>query len=477
MRGKLLVIGLALAMLLGAQFKDRAEAHTNVSLSIFFDALSPYGNWISVPDYGGYIWHPFEVGPGWRPYTNGRWLWSDYGWLWFSYEPWGWATYHYGRWVFDDYYGWIWVPDTVWAPAWVTWYTGPEYIGWAPLPPDDSFFIGIGIGFNNYHHRHHYINPSHCVFVPSDRFLDYRIDSVAINPSRNITIINNTRNITNIKLVNNRIVNYGPDVRFVEKSTKERIRKVNVVDRDLTVIKKGERVNELEGNDYRVFRPRVFKEDDETPSLRNEVKGKDPVEIESRNELVTPSYKKSLKNKGEFQNRKDFDGSYDKDYGINSNDEKDGLIQIRNDENQFPRGYKSEKSFSRGYSTETDNKKGGSFISENEAPIRNQGLYPEGGYPAYKGIKKQDTVGDGKPTQWKARKGSYFSPRFKDADYTSDFDNGGTKMYRGASTFNPQRSWNPGSYKYQNRRQSFNYQNSPRKGPKDTRQLRNQYDF
>jgi hypothetical protein len=468
MKGKLLVIGLVLAILLGVRFKDRAEAHTSVSLSVFFDALSPYGNWISIPDYGGYVWHPFGIGPDWRPYTSGRWLWSDYGWLWFSYEPWGWATYHYGRWVFDDYYGWIWIPGTVWAPAWVTWYIGPDYIGWAPLPPDDGFFIGIGIGFSNHHHR--YINPAHCVFVPSDRFLDYRVGSVAFSPSRNITIINKTRNVTNIRLVDNRIVNYGPDVGFVEKSTKERIKKVNVVDSDLTVIKKGKRLNELDGNTYRAFRPRVFKEKDGT---RNKwiIKEKEPVETKGGSELVIPGYKKTLRDGWGFQNRNGLDKSNSKDLRIDSNDEKKGLIQIRKDENRFPR---NRGSFNRVYSTETDNK-GDSFIGGNETPTQSHDY--GGGYTVQKGVKRQDALGDGEPVRpKKAKRDSYSFPRFKEADYKGGSDKGETKAYLRAPAFSQKKGWNPGSYK--NSDQGFtNYQNSRRKGLRDTRQLKNQYEF
>src|SRR3954464_2631010 len=44
----------------------------------------------------GGVWEPAQVEVGWRPYTRGRWVQSDYGWTWLSNEPWGWATYHYG---------------------------------------------------------------------------------------------------------------------------------------------------------------------------------------------------------------------------------------------------------------------------------------------------------------------------------------------------------------------------------------------
>jgi hypothetical protein len=52
---------------------------------------------------------------------------------------WGWGTYHYG-WAFDDELGWCWVPGEEWSPAWVQWRrprTDVEFVGWAPLPPDE----------------------------------------------------------------------------------------------------------------------------------------------------------------------------------------------------------------------------------------------------------------------------------------------------------------------------------------------------
>src|SRR6266496_1683468 len=39
----------------------------------------------------------------------------------------------------SDRYGWVWIPGTVWAPAWVTWTYNDNYVGWAPLPPSIVF--------------------------------------------------------------------------------------------------------------------------------------------------------------------------------------------------------------------------------------------------------------------------------------------------------------------------------------------------
>src|SRR6185436_11642385 len=106
----------------------------------FYTPLSPYGEWVVVGGYGR-CWRPARVEVGWRPYTSGHWELTDAGWYWASDEPWGWATYHYGRWEMSAGYGWIWVPQTEWAPAWVSWRSGGGYVGWAPLPPRVSVSV------------------------------------------------------------------------------------------------------------------------------------------------------------------------------------------------------------------------------------------------------------------------------------------------------------------------------------------------
>ena len=72
---------------------------------------------------------------------HGRWVYTEeWGWYWVSDEEeadWGWVAFHYGRWAHDRRLGWFWVPGDEWAPAWVDWRRGDDYVGWAPLPPDE----------------------------------------------------------------------------------------------------------------------------------------------------------------------------------------------------------------------------------------------------------------------------------------------------------------------------------------------------
>jgi hypothetical protein len=131
---KLLFALTMLALAVAAVPQTRAA---DVSIDFVYDNLSG-GNWIDVEGYG-YGWQPEIVvrDPNWRPYSDGYWAYTDYGWTWISYEDFGWATYHYGRWASLADYGWVWFPgeDLDWGPAWVSWRTGGDYIGWAPLPP------------------------------------------------------------------------------------------------------------------------------------------------------------------------------------------------------------------------------------------------------------------------------------------------------------------------------------------------------
>src|SRR5580693_6871383 len=127
------VIHLALLSLLLTGFSTVAKAQVGVSFQVFYDQLSPYGSWISYPEYG-YVWVPTGVPSGFRPYsTGGHWVYTPDGWTWVSDYSWGWAPFHYGNWFYDQNYGWMWLPDYDWAPAWVTWGEYGDNYCWAPI--------------------------------------------------------------------------------------------------------------------------------------------------------------------------------------------------------------------------------------------------------------------------------------------------------------------------------------------------------
>jgi hypothetical protein len=156
------------------------------SISVEFrTALEPYGSFQRVAHWGE-VWVP-NVAPDWRPYTVGRWVYSDdYGWYWVSdapEAPWGWIAFHYGRWVWIEDIGWAWVPGREWAPAWVDWRRGGGYVGWAPLPPDD-----VVVEIRD--------EPQYWVFCRPNDFLVTNIATVFIEPEpvllRETVVVNET---------------------------------------------------------------------------------------------------------------------------------------------------------------------------------------------------------------------------------------------------------------------------------------------
>jgi len=202
-----------------------SEARDRVNFNYFYSSLRPYGHWIEI-DYDVYAWKPAHVSRHWAPYKTGRWVWSDYGWYWDSYEPYGWAVYHYGRWFYDDYYGWIWIPDYEWAPAWVEWRYDDDYIGWAPLPPYAIFDIHIGIHFTNDWHFPH----NHWHYVKYNHFTSYDIDRHYVPEKYKYRIHARSKHRNDYDYRDGRIFNRGVDKNLVEKRSGSRIDRRNLTE-------------------------------------------------------------------------------------------------------------------------------------------------------------------------------------------------------------------------------------------------------
>src|SRR5439155_12440830 len=95
-----------------------------------------------------------------------------------------------------------------WAPAWVYWREGGDYVGWAPCPPAGLAIVPTWFVFVDAHRLHERIRPS----------------TVIVN---NSTIIQRTRLITDIRRETRTIagtpqrvvVNRGPGVDPIQKAT------------------------------------------------------------------------------------------------------------------------------------------------------------------------------------------------------------------------------------------------------------------
>jgi len=211
---------------------DTAPPPADVTADYFDNALTPYGSWVVVEDYGR-CWRPTAViyDSDWRPYCDrGHWVYTDYGWYWDSDYSWG-ATFHYGRWFHHARYGWCWYPDTVWAPSWVTWRSGGEYCGWAPLPPRAVYRPGAGFYYRGSSVAVDFdfgLDAGSFTFVSSQHFYDRHPRSFRAPPERVTQIFRQTTVINNYNVNNRTIINHGISVQQIGEATHRTIAPVHV---------------------------------------------------------------------------------------------------------------------------------------------------------------------------------------------------------------------------------------------------------
>ena len=211
---------IAVFLIAGLAFQVNTNAETiGGRFGFFYSNLAPYGNWIEL-NYGVNVWRPNIMQRNWSPYQYGQWIWTNDGWYWDSYEPFGWITYHYGRWYYDDYYGWIWVPDDQWAPAWVEWRYDNDYVGWAPLPPYANFSISLGIHFS-----FNFVTPySHWHFVRYNHFCNPHVSNYYIGHTYVNKFFSKTKYRTNYGFQDGRVVNRGVDIGLVRSRSGQDIK-------------------------------------------------------------------------------------------------------------------------------------------------------------------------------------------------------------------------------------------------------------
>ncbi|MDR3667953.1 MAG: hypothetical protein P4L35_14010 [Ignavibacteriaceae bacterium] len=190
----------------------------------FYTALAPYGSWIDLND-GMTVWQPTMMPRNWEPYTIGHWEWTAEGWYWDSDEPFGYITYHYGRWYNDENYGWIWIPDDQWAPAWVDWKYDDDYVGWAPLSPYGVFQVGVGFHFTQeYHSPYRFWH-----FVGYDRFCDPYVYHYYAGATYKYRIYNGATFRNDYGYSNGRIINRGVGYDIVRERSGRPIRTTEVI--------------------------------------------------------------------------------------------------------------------------------------------------------------------------------------------------------------------------------------------------------
>jgi hypothetical protein len=265
----------------------------NVDYKTFYDDLKPYGTWIQVnlSDSGGvlsskpdekelseilrtmlgikeakadvdvswgafYIWKPSpslavsiaagDPGPGmYVPYTNGQWVYSDYGWYFRAATPYEEIVHHYGRWVFVPSEGWMWIPGSVWAPAWVEWEEDDDFIGWAPCEPTVYFEA-------NYFPEPFY-RDYNFVVVERNHFLDPNIynSSHIYWEKEHRNEYRDMQRINGLVYRDKGLFNRGPDVNRFSKDFPDKTKPVNI-----NMVSNKNEV-QYKNNKYNVYTPKV----------------------------------------------------------------------------------------------------------------------------------------------------------------------------------------------------------------------------
>ena len=203
-------------------FSAMADVEVSATVRVYstadFDVpLRSHGAWIEVGRHGR-CWRPAQVAVSWKPYSVGQWVWTECGWYWQSDEPWAWACYHYGSWVYDSAHGWVWVPGTEWAPAWVSWRVGSGYIGWAPSVPSGVVVTAPMFVFVESHRFHHPIKPLAGVVNNTATFKKTIATGGIKRETRSLAGAARRRVV----------INEGPDLDLVEKATHQKFTSVPI---------------------------------------------------------------------------------------------------------------------------------------------------------------------------------------------------------------------------------------------------------
>jgi hypothetical protein len=232
--------------------------------------------------------------PEYTPYENGQWVDSDAGWYFHaSTEPEE-ITSHYGRWTFTTSLGWVWLPGSVWAPAWVDWREDETYVAWTPVPAGVHISGSVLL-----------VPPvmkiNHYVIVEKQFFLEpavYKYKySVKTNPHK-IKIKSMTR-VNGVTVKGKIVYNHGPSVGGIEKASGKKVAKVKIH----KVGSKG-KVKYSSGK-YSVYSPTFTKVKVKTSVKGPASKPKSHVKFKT----ARASYKAHVKGKGKGGKVKVNDGS------------------------------------------------------------------------------------------------------------------------------------------------------------------------
>jgi hypothetical protein len=165
------------------------------------------------------------------------------------------------RWVLRPAFGWVWVPGTVWAPAWVAWRWGDGWAGWAALPPDAEWRLGIGLSLDGPLLRLG-TSPEPWCFVPARDLLEPHVRHRLLPQRRSASLLASTRDATRYESAGGRPAVRGPDPEAVEEAAGRAVPRSELRDLPAPPSRIERRAA---GGEVGVYRPRV----EQTPEGRS----------------------------------------------------------------------------------------------------------------------------------------------------------------------------------------------------------------
>ena len=273
-------------------FTETDEDLLNVDYKEFYDELAPHGEWIEVTDkdlgvemkkgtssgenshrkisftelfgvkdahayasFGAFfVWQPSpnlavsmgvvepEPQPYYVPYTNGQWVYTDAGWYFRAPTPYEEIVHHHGRWAYSPSVGWVWVPGRVWAPAWVEWREHTDYVAWTPLAPSVYLVNNVVVYppiYPVYEDRY--------VIVERRYFVEPYIYKYKVKKGH--FVINDWGRVGGVTVINNTVVNHGPNVSIIQNIRGGKIETVKI-----HKVKNKDNIN-YSSNEFDVYSP------------------------------------------------------------------------------------------------------------------------------------------------------------------------------------------------------------------------------
>jgi hypothetical protein len=272
-------------------FNESDEDLLTVDYKEFYDELAPHGEWIEVTDkdigvnmsgtasgispvrthksfsfsdffgvkeahatdasFGAFfVWKPApnlaiglttgatEPEPYYQPYTNGQWVYTDAGWYFRAATPVEEVTHHYGRWVYSPMAGWVWVPGRVWAPAWVDWREDDTYLAWSPVPPSVYIVNNVVVVPPPVVVEERY------VIVEKRYFVEPMVYKYMYKEHKGKIKIKEWRRLDGVMVVNNTVIDKGPDVSIIQ----------SVIGRNITTVQidRVNSINKVEFTDTKI---------------------------------------------------------------------------------------------------------------------------------------------------------------------------------------------------------------------------------